>query len=129
MLLLYQSLLVAAEWPQAQFTVLRCGKCHILLFMAEPGYDWQETFDLGIVFRPELQHCIGKLFSNEGINAVANECHSGFSMRRLQATILKAIQKNNVGNLGVSSCKIMIRMHTKQAVHLCQIVYCIIGLF
>lgn len=123
--MLYQSLLIAAEWPQAQFTVLRCGKCHILLFTAESGYDWQETFD----FRPELQHCIGKLFSNEGINAVANDSHSGFSMRRLRATMLKAIQKNNVGNLGVSSCKIMIRMHTKQAVHLCQIVYCIIVLF
>lgn len=60
---------------------------------AEPGYDWQETFELGILCRPELQHCIGKLFSNEGINAVANGSDSGFCVRRLRATMLKAIQK------------------------------------
>lgn len=83
-------------------------------------------FDLGILFRLELQHCIGKLFSNEGINAVVNGSDSGFSVRRPRATMLKAIQKKNVGNLEMSSCQIMIRMHTKQAVHLCQIVYCII---
>lgn len=44
-------------------------------------------------FRLELQHCIGKLFSSEGINAVANAADSDFSVRRLRATMLKLIQK------------------------------------
>lgn len=83
---------------------------------------------MGILFRLELQHCIGKLFSNKGINAVANGSDSGFS-EKAESHNVEGNTKNNVGNLGMSSCQIMTRMHTKQAVHLCQIVYCIIVTF
>lgn len=43
--------------------------------------------------------------------------------------IFEGKTKINAGNLGMSLCQIMIVMHTKQAVHLCQVAYYITAPF
>lgn len=98
------------------------------LFTAEPGFDQQEVLDLVFSLGLEYSAVLGKL-------SPAEEYMLQLALRqwlfheKAASYNVEGDTKINAGNLGVSLCQIMIAMHTKQAVHLCQVVYYVIAPF